>query len=905
MRTTVVAVGTTTMTKKEEDGDVIIIPPLCTSANRSRLQHGSRRITPTNDDTAQLKQLSNGDMVVMSGNFSRLQGGSCGIRGGNDGMVELKQLTNGDLCTRNVPCGGDECTAANISRLQGGSFRIRGENDGMAELKQLPNGDLCTGTFLGSVPGDNGGNISRLQAGSCRIRGGNADIGELKQLPNGDLCTGSFLGNVSCDNGGNIARLQGGSCRIRGGNGDMGELRQLPNGDLYTGNFLGKVPHGNGKYLWSDGCMYEGEWRRGKASGKGKFSWPSGATYEGDFKDGRMDGYGTFIGADGDTYRGWWAGDRKHGFGEKLYANGDLYVGSWKWNLQEGEGRYVWGNGNEYIGEWRKGVMFGKGVLIWANGKRYEGDWDNGMPRGNGVFSWPDGRTCYTSGSWGDSNSSKQEFGTTGGTTGGGSGGQILRRSSVTMNVRERNVNLPRICIWESDGDAGDITCDIVDNREASSMFVPKDEEEEDDDDDAESGSSEGDECGDFRKSPYHTEVVEMKKPGQPITKGHKNYDLVLSLQLGIRYSTQKHASITREVKNLDFDPNEKFWTRFPPEGSKLTPPHQVVDFKWKDYCPVVFKNLRELFGIDPAEYMLAICGNDALRELSSPGKSGSNFYLTQDDRFIIKTLKKSEVKVLIRMLQSYYRHVRQYRSSLVTKFFGVHCVKMVGCPKTRFVVMGNLFYSERVIHKRFDLKGSSYGRTTDKPGGEADETTTFKDLDLNFIFQLRQSWYKELIRQIDIDCQFLEAENIMDYSLLIGLHICNYSNNNEMNISPSGKADAQDYCLCDAESPDKGQIMEKRNSPISLAANLPARAMCVSRSGSESTSGQGGCEANNAILCLGIIDILQDYDISKRLEHAYKSLQVDPTSISAVDPKLYSKRFRDFISKIFKVDEG
>ncbi|XP_059309302.1 phosphatidylinositol 4-phosphate 5-kinase 1-like [Lycium ferocissimum] len=689
------------------------------------------------------------------------------------------------------------------------------------------------------------------------------------------------------------------------------ELRQLPNGDLYIGTFSGKVPHGNGKYLWCDGCMYEGEWKRGKASGKGKFSWPSGATYEGDFKDGRMDGYGTFIGADGDNYRGWWESDRKHGFGEKLFANGDLYVGLWKWNLQDGEGRFVWGNGNEYIGEWKKGVMFGKGVFIWANGKRYEGDWDNGMPKGNGVFSWPDGRTCYTSGSWGDSNnnnnnSSKQEFSTG---NGGGGGGQVLRRSSVTMNVRERNVNLPRICIWESDGDEGDITCDIVDNREASSMFVPRNDDEEDedddDDDDEESESSEGDENGDFRKSPYRSEAVEMKKPGQPITKGHKNYDLVLSLQLGIRYSTQKHASITREVKNLDFDPNEKFWTRFPPEGSKLTPPHQVLDFKWKDYCPVVFKKLRELFGIDPAEYMLAICGNDALRELSSPGKSGSSFYLTHDDRFIIKTLKKSEVKVLIRMLQNYYRHVGQYKSSLVTKFYGVHCVKMVGCQKTRFVVMGNMFYSERVIHKRFDLKGSSYGRTTDKPGGEADETTTFKDLDLNFVFQLRQSWFKELIRQIDIDCQFLEAENIMDYSLLIGVHFCNYSNNGEMNLSPSGNAAALDSCLCDAESHDKGQIMEEWKPPINSAANVPARAVCISRSGSESTSGQGGDGANNTILCLGIIDILQDYDISKRLEHAYKSFQVDPTSISAVDPKLYSKRFRDFISRIFKVDEG
>jgi 1-phosphatidylinositol-4-phosphate 5-kinase len=79
---------------------------------------------------------------------------------------------------------------------------------------------------------------------------------------------------------------------------------------------------------------------------------------------------------------------------------------------------------------------------------------------------------------------------------------------------------------------------------------------------------------------------------------------------------------------------------------------------------------------------MLAICGNDALRELSSPGKSGSFFYLTQDDRFMIKTVKKSEVKVLLRMLPSYYKHVCQYENSLVTRFYGVHCVKPVGGQK-------------------------------------------------------------------------------------------------------------------------------------------------------------------------------------------------------------------------------
>lgn len=61
--------------------------------------------------------------------------------------------------------------------------------------------------------------------------------------------------------------------------------------------------------------------------------------------------------------------------------------------------------------------------------------------------------------------------------------------------------------------------------------------------------------------------------------------------------------------------------------------------------------------------------------------------------------------------------------------------------------------------------------------------------------------------------------------------------------------------------------------------------------------------ETYDVVLYFGIIDILQDYDISKKLEHAYKSLQVDPSSISAVDPKLYSKRFRDFVGRIFSED--
>uniref|UniRef100_A0A199U9L3 1-phosphatidylinositol-4-phosphate 5-kinase n=1 Tax=Manihot esculenta TaxID=3983 RepID=A0A199U9L3_MANES len=423
-----------------------------------------------------------------------------------------------------------------------------------------------------------------------------------------------------------------------------------------------------------------------------------------------------------------------------------------------------------------------------------------------------------------------------------------------------------------------------------------------------------------FRRGSCCFNGAEVKKPGETISKGHKNYDLMLNLQLGIRYSVGKHAQIRRDLKPSDFDPKEKFWTRFPPEGSKITPPHQSVEFRWKDYCPVVFRHLREHFQVDTADYMLAICGNDALRELSSPGKSGSFIYLTQDDRFMIKTVKKSEVKVLIRMLPSYYQHVCRYEKSLVTKFFGVHCVKPIGGQKTRFIVMGNLFCSEYRIHRRFDLKGSSHGRTTDKPEGEIDETTTLKDLDLNFMFRLQRNWYQELIKQINRDCEFLEAERIMDYSLLVGLHFRDDSTCDKMGLSPfilrSGNKDSYQNekfmrgCrFLEAELQDRDRILSGRKSLIRLGANMPARAERMARRSDFDQYTLGGIshltpsrsgEIYEVVLYFGIIDILQDYDISKKLEHAYKSLQADPTSISAVDPKHYSKRFRDFLGRIF-----
>ncbi|XVF82321.1 hypothetical protein PTKIN_Ptkin16aG0037200 [Pterospermum kingtungense] len=703
-----------------------------------------------------------------------------------------------------------------------------------------------------------------------------------------------------------------------------GEVRNvekvLPGGDFYTGQWCDGLPHGDGKYLWTDGCMYVGEWSKGKTIGKGKFSWPSGATYEGDFRSGFMDGKGTYTGSSGDTYKGSWIINLKHGQGTESYANGDYYEGEWRKGFQEGHGRYQWKNGNHYIGQWKNGLMYGNGTMVWSNENRYDGFWEDGLPKGNGNYKWPDG--SFYVGIW--SKDGKDQNGTyypSGSPTGNMDWDpqqvysedlkdcKISPGEKISVFPSQKMPNWPGSKV--NDGRRGRLSEGRLSNYSLTSDINDV------------SAASEGDLVdGDEGVVSLHVEDSDMrascpqfkmpvKRQGQTISKGHKNYELMLNLQLGIRHSVGRPGpAISLDLKSSAFDPKEKVWTRFPPEGSKHTPPHQSCDFRWKDYCPLVFRTLRKLFNVDAADYMISICGNDALRELSSPGKSGSFFYLTHDDRYMIKTMRKAEVKVLIRMLPAYYNHVRSYENTLVTKFYGLHCVKLTGTAqkKVRFVIMGNLFCTDYAIHRRFDLKGSSHGRTTAKPESEIDPTTTLKDLDLNYIFRLEKVWFEEFCRQVDRDCDFLEQERIMDYSLLIGFHFREASTPRTSGVhTPNGNGDNENEGAPRLSQVGKDLLVIDPSglSSISLGINMPARA--------EKTIRKSDCETQlvgeptgviyDVILFFGIIDILQDYDISKKLEHAYKSMQYDPTSISAVDPKQYSKRFRDFIFKIFVED--
>ncbi|KAM0725785.1 Phosphatidylinositol 4-phosphate 5-kinase type-1 sktl [Formica fusca] len=397
------------------------------------------------------------------------------------------------------------------------------------------------------------------------------------------------------------------------------------------------------------------------------------------------------------------------------------------------------------------------------------------------------------------------------------------------------------------------------------------------------------------------------------------------SIQLGIQHAVGGLASKPeRDLLMQDFMTVET--TNFPSEGSNHTPAHHFSEFKFKNYAPIAFRYFRDLFGIQPDDFLMSMC-SAPLRELSNPGASGSIFYLTDDDEFIIKTVQHKEGEFLQTLLPGYYMNLNQNPRTLLPKFFGLYCYRC-NSKNVRLVAMNNLLPSFVKLHQKYDLKGSTYKRKASK-SERSKSSPTYKDLDFmehhpEGIF-LEADTYGALVKTIQRDCRVLESFKIMDYSLLVGIH----------NLDQAAKEKTQEQRLSASADEEVGEVGETdgfiqsekekdREDRIGAAALNRSRSINRQRLVAHSTAMEsiqaesepideeddvpsGGIPARNArgerlLLFLGIIDILQSYRLKKKLEHTWKSMIHDGDTVSVHRPGFYAQRFQDFMAKtVFK----
>ncbi|XP_030584154.1 phosphatidylinositol 4-phosphate 5-kinase type-1 gamma [Archocentrus centrarchus] len=409
-------------------------------------------------------------------------------------------------------------------------------------------------------------------------------------------------------------------------------------------------------------------------------------------------------------------------------------------------------------------------------------------------------------------------------------------------------------------------------------------------------------------KKAFITEMPSSSgQPGQGKKIGHRGVDasgettykkttssaLKGAIQLGIGYTVGNLSSKPeRDVLMQDFYVVESIFS--PSEGSNLTPAHHFPDFRFKTYAPVAFRYFRELFGIRPDDYLYSLC-NEPLIELSNPGASGSVFYLTKDDEFIIKTVMHKEAEFLQKLLPGYYMNLNQNPRTLLPKFFGLYCVQSGG-KNIRVVVMNNVLPRVVRMHLKYDLKGSTYKRRASKKEREK-ARPTFKDLDFMQDLQdgllLDQDTYNALTKTLQRDCLVLESFKIMDYSLLLGVHNIDQAERDRQMEGSQGDSD------------EKRPVAQQKALYSTAMESIQGGAACGGSIDTDDT--MGGIPAVNGkgerlLLFIGIIDILQSYRLIKKLEHTWKALVHDGDTVSVHRPGFYADRFLKFMSTtVFK----
>eukprot|EP00041_Stephanoeca_diplocostata_P020384 m.454208 g.454208 ORF g.454208 m.454208 type:complete len:1100 (-) comp21565_c0_seq3:107-3406(-) len=279
----------------------------------------------------------------------------------------------------------------------------------------------------------------------------------------------------------------------------------------------------------------------------------------------------------------------------------------------------------------------------------------------------------------------------------------------------------------------------------------------------------------------------------------------------------------------------------------------------------------------------------DSAKTQVNGGRSGSFMMETPDGRFVLKTISSGELTVLQGMLDAYIEHMHEHPNTLLVRVCGLYELHVsrvrfgrTARDKIAFIVMKNVLDTGQDLHMHrvYDLKGSSVNRRSVawKQSGMAAKLAagvTHKDMDLRQPLQLGDAT-GDVIRQLEIDANFLASLGIMDYSLLVGVHECD-----DATAESCERVNADDTAL--------GQHV--------FFGYYSLDRVCAS-SNAERESGAG----RRALYALGIIDILQEWSKSKEAEAFLKSkiLRSDRIGISAVNPKTYADRFVSAMSAKF-----
>ncbi|XP_044535876.1 phosphatidylinositol 5-phosphate 4-kinase type-2 gamma isoform X2 [Gracilinanus agilis] len=342
-------------------------------------------------------------------------------------------------------------------------------------------------------------------------------------------------------------------------------------------------------------------------------------------------------------------------------------------------------------------------------------------------------------------------------------------------------------------------------------------------------------------------------------------------------------------------------------ELSQVPPPVMLLpdDFKAsskiKEYCPQVFRNLRDRFGIDDQDYQVSLTRSPPSESEGSDGR----FLVSYDRTLVIKEVSSEDIADMHSNLSNYHQYiVKCHGNTLLPQFLGMYRVS-VDNEDSYMLVMRNMFSHRLPVHRKYDLKGSLVSReASDKE--KVKELPTLKDMDFlnkNQKVYIGEEEKRVFLEKLKRDVEFLVQLKIMDYSLLLGIHDIVRGTESEEE-GPGREEEPEGEMDCGMAGPP-ALVGSCGTSPEGIGGYIHAHRP-LGPGEFESfidvyaiRSAEGAPQKE--VYFMGLIDILTQYDAKKKAAHAAKTVKHGAgAEISTVHPDQYAKRFLDFITNIF-----
>ncbi|XP_071350709.1 phosphatidylinositol 5-phosphate 4-kinase type-2 gamma-like isoform X2 [Trachinotus anak] len=378
--------------------------------------------------------------------------------------------------------------------------------------------------------------------------------------------------------------------------------------------------------------------------------------------------------------------------------------------------------------------------------------------------------------------------------------------------------------------------------------------------------------------------------------------DPVLSvLMWGVNHSINDLSQVPVPVMLLP--DNFKASTKIKVNNHLFNKENLPGQFKFKEYCPQVFRNLRERFGIEDQDYQVSLARSSPLKD--EEGQCEGLLLTSYDRTLVIKEISSEEVEEMHNILSKYHQHiVTCHGSTLLPQFLAMYRVT-VESEDTYLLVMRNMFSHRLHVHRKYDLKGSLVSREASFKE-KVKELPTYKDVDFRNNMQkvyVSDEEKEKIMDKLNRDTEFLVRMRMMDYSLLLGIHDVERAEREEEEEEEEEEMESS----YEEEGEDENGLAPapSSTSPEGIAGYMNSFKPMgpgefdpyVDVYAIQSAVGAPQRE----VYFMGLIDVLTQYDTKKKAAHAAKAVKHGAgAEISTVHPEQYAKRFREFIFKIF-----